>query len=128
MGRNNGSLASTHIATPAENLKTLQRFSRHQIDCSSNETKRLALEARDVKVFATRDSEAKPWLSRRLKRSAEDCEQQRRFCYELAGQHRNARMLDLTEVFHRPVSTNYMTRSADCSFHRFVQDEPPDVS
>jgi site-specific DNA recombinase len=28
---------------------------RHQIDCSSNETKRLALDALDVKVYATRD-------------------------------------------------------------------------
>jgi len=29
---------------------------RYQIDCSSNETKRLALDALDVKVYATRDS------------------------------------------------------------------------
>lgn len=29
---------------------------RQQIDCSSNETKRLALDALDVKVYATRDS------------------------------------------------------------------------
>jgi hypothetical protein len=62
-------LEQEHLAELEKSKKTLQELQqaevklndfceviRHQIDCSSNETKHLALDALDVKVYATRDS------------------------------------------------------------------------
>ena len=53
----------------------------------------------DFRYFPGGDSRPQPL--RRLERSAEDYEEEGRRFYKLAGEHENARILDLTEVFRQ---------------------------
>lgn len=49
----------------------------------------------------TASGEARPKLFGRLRRSAEDYEEEGRHFYKLAGEHRDATVLDLAEVLYK---------------------------